>query len=52
VGLQDTESCRDECRSPAKGMTACSEAKPLGEQLVLLVRLNVCWQQLGLQVLA
>ena len=32
----------------AKGMTACSAAKPLGEQLVLLEGLDVVWQQHGL----
>jgi hypothetical protein len=40
-GVQDTGAAVTNDAAKAKGMTACSEAKPLGEQLVLLARLNV-----------
>jgi len=40
-GRQDTGAAVTNAAAKAKGMTACSAAKPLGEQLVLLVRLHV-----------
>jgi hypothetical protein len=39
--LQDTGAAVTNAAAKAKGMTAWSEARPLGEQLVLLVRLDV-----------
>lgn len=40
-GIQDTGAAVTIDAAKAKGMTACSEAKPLGEQLVLLVAKQV-----------
>jgi hypothetical protein len=47
-GLQDTGAAVTIDAAIAKGMTAWSEAKPLGEQLVLLVRMQVWLEQHGL----
>ena len=47
-GMQDTRAAVTNDAAKAKGMTACSAAKPLGEQLVLLAGMNVRWQQHGL----
>jgi hypothetical protein len=41
-GMQDTRAAVTNDAAKAKGMTACSAAKPLGEQLVLFVRMEVC----------
>lgn len=48
VGLQDTVAAVRNDVAKAKGMTAWSEAKPLGEQLVLFVRMEVRLLQHGL----
>ena len=45
VGLQDTGAAVRNDAAKAKGMTAWSAAKPLGEKLVLFVRMDVCKQQ-------
>jgi hypothetical protein len=47
-GMQDTGAAVTNAAAKAKGMTAWSAAKPLGEQLVLLVRMNARLQQHGL----
>ena len=46
--LQDTGAAVTNDTAKAKGMTAWSEAKPLGEQLVLLEGLDVWLQRHGL----
>ena len=46
--MQDTGAAVTNDAAKAKGMTALSAAKPLGEQLVLLVRMYVGLQQHGL----
>ncbi len=47
-GMQDTRAAVTNDAAKAKGMTAWSEAKPLGEQLVLLEGLDVWLQRHGL----
>ena len=47
-GMQDTGAAMTNDAAKAKGMTAWSAAKPLGEQLVLFVRMEVRLQQHGL----
>jgi hypothetical protein len=47
-GMQDTGAAVTNDAARAKGMTAWSEAKPLGEQLVLLALLDVWLQRHGL----
>jgi hypothetical protein len=46
--MQDTGAAVTNDAAKAKGMTACSAAKPLGEQLVLFVRMDARLQQHGL----
>jgi hypothetical protein len=46
--MQDTGAAVTNDAAKAKGMTAWSAAKPLGEKLVLFVRMDVCMQQHGL----
>ena len=45
MGLQDIGAAVRNDVAKAKGMTAWSEAKPLGEKLVRFVRMDVCKQQ-------
>ncbi len=47
-GMQDTRAAVTNDAAKAKGMTAWSEATPLGEQLVLLVLMQVWLEQHGL----
>lgn len=46
--MQDTGAAVANDAAKAKGMTAWSEAKPLGEQLVVFVLMDVRLQQHGL----
>ena len=48
AGCSTSKAAVTNDEAKAKGMTACSAAKPLGEQLVLLEGLDVVWQQHGL----